>query len=58
MGVAMRQKVRIFKDRKSFSQRAEPSLLKQIAEIRKLRDQVRLAEAAKRRSQLMARLTG
>jgi hypothetical protein len=58
MGVAMRQKVRILKDRKSFSERAEPSLLKQIAEIRKLRDQVRLAEAAKRRSQLMARLTG
>ena len=46
MGVAMRQKVRIPKDRKSFSERAEPNLLKQLTEIRKLRDQVRWAEAA------------
>ena len=46
MGVAMRQKVRVLKDRKCFSQRTEPNLLKQITEIRKLRDQVRWAEAA------------
>jgi len=48
MGAAMRHKVRISKNQTSIGRRRAPRLLRQIIEIQKLREKVRLAEAAKR----------
>jgi hypothetical protein len=50
MGAAMRQKLRATKHHKVLRRRFSPDLLKQLAELQKLRERVRLAEAAKRRS--------